>query len=216
MGIAPHVEPLNAGDSRRVLPEVKIIVPLGRRRELPANDREFDVERLELLAFCKQFDCRNILSGGGVCRDGDRYPHRTDVSSLYVENIDIVEHVRNQVRRVDRGIVIAAFVAELIAQDIADESSLGDIFGKRVSVRSKWSHLDLYAVCTGGGPEQQLGRYPFASPSFQLGRCRGSYIRSDRASENSVRAHERGMEPLGNARPIGECVGRGVGQFIER
>jgi hypothetical protein len=55
MGIAPHVEPLNAGDSRRVLPEVKIIVPLGRRRELPANDREFDVERLELLAFCKQF-----------------------------------------------------------------------------------------------------------------------------------------------------------------
>ena len=34
--------------------------------------------------------------------------------------------------------------------------------------------------------------------------------------ENGVCAHERGVEPSGNARPVGERVGRGVGQFVER
>ena len=153
MGVAPHVEALDAGDGRRMLPEVEVVVPLGWGREFPADDREPDAERSELPAFCIQFDCRNILTGGGVGRDGDRYPHRTDVPGLQVENIDVVEHVRDQMRRVDRRIVIAAFVAELVAQDIADESGPGGISGKRICVRLERFHLDLHAVRTGGGPE---------------------------------------------------------------
>ena len=120
VGVAPQVEPFDAGDGRRVLPEVEVVVPFGRGREFPADDRESDVECSELPPFCIHFYRRSVLSGGGVGRDGYRYPHRTDASGLYVENLDVVEHVRNQVRRVDRRIVIAAFVAELIAQDIAD------------------------------------------------------------------------------------------------
>ena len=216
MGVAPHVEPLDAGDGRGVLPEVEVVVPFGRGREFPADDRKPDVERSELPAFCIQFDCRNVLSGRGVGRDGDRYPYRTDVPGLYVENIDVVEHVRNQMRRVDRRIVIAAFVAELVAQNIADESGLGGISGKRVPVRLERPHLDLYAVRTGSGPEQQLGGNSFAAPSFQPGGCRGYYVRGDRTFENGVCAHERGVESSGNARPVGERVGRGVGQFVER
>ena len=216
MGVAPHVEPLDAGDGRRVLPKVEVVVPLGRGREFPADDREPDVECSELPAFCIQFDCRNVLTGGGVGRDGDRYPHRTDVPGLQVENIDVVEHIRDQMRRVDCRIVIAAFVAELVAQDIANESGLGGISGKRICVRLERSHLDLYAFCTGRGPEQQLSGDPFAAPSLQPDGCYRCYIRDHRTSENGVRAHERGVKPLGNARPVGERVGRGVGQFVER
>ena len=216
VGVAPQVEPFDAGDGRRVLPEVEVVVPFGRGREFPADDRESDVECSELPPFCIHFYRRSVLSGGGVGRDGYRYPHRTDASGLYVENLDVVEHVRNQVRRVDRRIVIAAFVAELVAQDIADESGAGGVFGKRVPVRSERLHLDLYAFRTGGGPEQQLGGHPFAAPSLQPGGCRGRCVRGDRTSENGVRAHERGVEPSGNVRPVGERVGRGVGQFVER
>lgn len=77
-------------------------------------------------------------------------------------------------RRVDRRIVIAAFVAELVAQNIADESGLGGISGKRVPVRLERPHLDLYAVRTGSGPEQQLGGNSFAAPSFQPADAEGT------------------------------------------